>query len=187
MIRRVLLADLKDLHRSDAECKVVEELGINHGSVRADIAVINGAMNCYEIKSDKDNLLRLPEQICAYNAIFDRTTIVVGQSHVLSVIEMVPDWWGITLARASIGDEVDLKMSTIRAAQPNNARDCLPIARLLWRHEALGVLTELEIDKGLRSKPKKFIYDALVKSLELESLSQIVRSILRSRQNWRAA
>jgi hypothetical protein len=38
---------------------VLDELGIDHGRQRADIAVINGRMTGYEIKSDRDTLAPL--------------------------------------------------------------------------------------------------------------------------------
>ena len=42
---------------------IVEELGLCRGSVRADIAVINGLMKGFEIKSDRDTLQRsLPKR-----------------------------------------------------------------------------------------------------------------------------
>ena len=46
-IRQELVRKLEDSYRDDPEHKIVEELGINHGSVRADVAVINGIMDCY--------------------------------------------------------------------------------------------------------------------------------------------
>src|SRR5438093_602201 len=74
---------------------VVDELGLKHGKCRADIAVINGHLAGYEIKSDEDSLDRLEEQVEVYSAVFDRATVVVGTKHVGSIRSVVPRWWGI--------------------------------------------------------------------------------------------
>jgi hypothetical protein len=59
--------------------RIIEELGVVHGKSRIDIAVINGLMHGYEIKSDKDTLQRLPEQMNMYNSVFNKVTLVVGK------------------------------------------------------------------------------------------------------------
>ncbi len=41
-IRQELVCRLELAYKDDPEHMIVEELGINHGSVRADVAVING-------------------------------------------------------------------------------------------------------------------------------------------------
>jgi hypothetical protein len=77
---------------------VIDELGLRHGTNRADIAVLNGHFIAYEIKSDEDSLKRIESQITAYNAIFDRATVIVGRRHLEKVERLVPRWWGITAA-----------------------------------------------------------------------------------------
>jgi hypothetical protein len=42
---------------------VIDELGLAHAKSRIDVAVINGCIHGYEIKSDKDTLDRLSKQI----------------------------------------------------------------------------------------------------------------------------
>src|SRR5690606_32363510 len=116
----------------------------NHGSVRADVAVINGIMDCYEIKSDRDTLQRLPEQIRAYNAVFDKVTLVVGFSHIYEALEIIPDWWGVKIAKTNTTG--DVIFSTIREPVPNTNKDKDAIARLLWREEALRILEDKKQD-----------------------------------------
>src|SRR5437867_10015901 len=74
---------------------VIDELGLNHGECRADIAVINGKLSGYEIKSDLDSLVRLKRQIRAYDTIFQSASIVVAPRHLRKVIRTVPLHWGI--------------------------------------------------------------------------------------------
>lgn len=184
-IRRALVCKLENAYRDDPEHKIVEELGINHGSVRADVAVINGIMDCYEIKSDRDTLQRLPEQIRAYNAVFDKVTLVVGFNHLYDALEMIPDWWGVTIAKTNQYGGITL--NEIRKADYNTNKDKDSIARLLWREEALRILEKKQQDAGVRSKPKAIIYERLTTTLDMEELSSIVRQSLRSRPMWRVA
>jgi hypothetical protein len=184
-IRQELVRRLEIAYEDDPEHKIVEELGINHGSVRADIAVINGLMDCYEIKSDRDTLQRLPDQITAYNAVFDKVTLVVGFAHLYEALEMIPDYWGVTIAKTDKNDAVVL--SEIREANLNTNKDKDSIARLLWREEALRILKQKQQDAGVRSKPKAVIYERLTSTLEVEELSSIVRQSLCSRPMWRSA
>ncbi|WP_283807951.1 DUF2130 domain-containing protein [Bradyrhizobium macuxiense] len=47
---------LKERH-GDADTLVLDELGLRHGTCRVDIAVVNGYLHDYEIKSDADTLV----------------------------------------------------------------------------------------------------------------------------------
>lgn len=183
-IRQELVRRLKVAYKDDPDYKIVEELGINHGSVRADVTVINGIMDCYEIKSDKDTLQRLPEQIRAYNAVFDKVTLVVGFSHLYEALEMIPDWWGVTIAK--IGKQGNVTLNNIRESSYNINKDKDSIACLLWREEALRILEEKQQASGVRSKPKAVIYERLISAVDVEELSFIVRQSLRSRALWRS-
>ncbi len=46
-------------HHRDPNTLVVDELGLQHGESRADIAVVNGHLLGVEIKSDVDTLIAL--------------------------------------------------------------------------------------------------------------------------------
>lgn len=184
-IRQALVRSLEAAYKDDPEHKIIEELGINYGSVRADVAVINGIMDCYEIKSDRDTLQRLPGQIRGYNAVFDKVTLVVGFAHIYEALEMIPDWWGVTIAKTNSNGSI--VFSVIRDARANTNKDKDTIARLLWREEALRILEDKHQDVGVRSKPKAVIYDRLTSVLDVEELSFIVRQSLRSRPMWRVA
>lgn len=65
------------------------------GRSKADCVVLNGSSTCYEIKSDFDNLDRLPEQLAFYKKIFDRIFVVVGKAHIEKVQELCAEDIGI--------------------------------------------------------------------------------------------
>lgn len=184
IIRSALKEVLKEHHAQDKESRVIEELGVRHGSVRIDIAVVNGIMHGYEIKSDRDTLERLPEQMIEFNAVFDRITLVVGKQHLYRAIHIVPDWWGITIAKVDTKGQV--VFYTIREPEDNNQQEKVSIARLLWREEALRILEEHNQADGVRSKPREYIYKKLADVLEADILKERVRkTLLIPREDWR--
>ena len=69
---------LYEYKKEDSTAVVVDEMGLSAHAARIDIGVINGKMVGYEIKSDRDNLDRLPRQLAIYNQIFDLVTIVLN-------------------------------------------------------------------------------------------------------------
>jgi hypothetical protein len=73
-------------HLGEPDTVIFEELGVQHGLSRIDLAVVNGELHGFEFKSDKDTLARLPEQAESYGRVFDRVTLVVGESHLLHLL-----------------------------------------------------------------------------------------------------
>jgi hypothetical protein len=170
---------------SDPNTLIVEELGLRHGAARVDIAVINGELHGYELKSDQDTLKRLPAQAATYNSVLDRITLILTPHHVDQATEMIPDWWGIILAEGQLEDEINLR--TIRSGAKNPSVSAIAIARLLWRDEALQLLAELGAIDGMRSKPRTRIYSRIIELIALPQLQDSVRNQLKSRKDWRSA
>lgn len=134
-IRRVLLADLGHRYNDPIHDLIIEEFGCN--SARADVAVINGSLHAFEIKSDSDSLERLPSQIEAYQGVFEYITLVCGRRLLERARTKVPDWWGLQKAVYKSGQVV---LRPIRAAKPNPSQDALALAGMLWKIEALASL-----------------------------------------------
>lgn len=55
------------------------------GLCKADIVILNGTSTVYEIKSDRDSLNRLSNQISNYQKVFAKVYVIAGQSHVNEV------------------------------------------------------------------------------------------------------
>ncbi|MBL8159118.1 sce7726 family protein [Candidatus Saccharibacteria bacterium] len=185
---REIRSTLKDCLRLeycfDEKMQILDEFGINYGEVRADVVAVGDVMHGYEIKSDYDSLNRLPNQIKAYNAVFDKVTIVTGASHIYSVIEIVPEWWGILVVRAN--DTGEITLHCIREAEANKNLDTHALARLLWRDEAMQILEGINAAHGVRTKPKSILCDRLTDSLEQESLRRKVVEKIHFRSALRA-
>jgi hypothetical protein len=96
-IRQPLIRELRRSH--DTDTLLVDEFGLCQGDVRVDVAVINSALNGFEIKSDSDTLDRLPAQQHVYSKVLDTVTIVAGEKHVDGILKIVPEWWSVRSAR----------------------------------------------------------------------------------------
>src|SRR2546422_3186885 len=156
-------------HKGDAETVIVEELGIQHGLSRIDLAVVNGELHGFELKSDRDTLARLPEQTETYGRVLDRVTLVIGERHLRRAVEMVPEWWGIRVARV---EAPELHFSDLKVAINNPSLDARCVAMLLWRDEALDLLEELGRARGMYSKCKAEIYSTLIEAVSLDDLRE---------------
>jgi len=162
---------------------VVDELGLRHGSGRADIAVINGRLVGYEIKSDHDSLKRLRKQVDLYDAIFDSITIVVGVKHISAICRRVPRHWGVVLAR--VGKRGGIQFETKRRPSANRRVDLLSVAQLLWKAEALDMVREITSSSEILRVRRSQLYDYLSKNVPADQLRREVRFRLRARSNWR--
>src|SRR5689334_21519972 len=94
-VRHAVRRHLTELHTGEFDTRIVEEMGIWSGSVRIDLAVINGELSGYELKSDRDTLERLPLQSRLYSRVFDKVTLVASGRHLDKAAGRIPDWWGI--------------------------------------------------------------------------------------------
>lgn len=181
-VRQALTAKLAANHGNDPSTLVRQELGLDHGQVFVDVAVLNGELHGYELKSNRDTLERLPRQVEVYSAVLNRATLVVGSIHFDAALPLVPKWWGVETATARPDGVVQLR--TIRKARSNPQQQPLAVAKLLWRDEVLTLLDTLGAAKGLRSKPRKVLYERLVEVLPLNKLNAEVRRVLKSREGW---
>lgn len=183
-IRTALKRKLLFQYKDDRETVVIEELGVHHGASRIDLAVVNGVLHGFELKSNQDTLTRLSEQANAFGSVFDRVTLVVGERHLCRAADIVPDWWGIRVAR---GKPNSLLFSDLKLPMENPSPDPFSVVSLLWRNEALSFLEELGGANGLRSRSRAEIYVALVERAAFSCLRDRVRRCLRDRREWRSA
>ena len=162
---------------------VIDELGLNHGKCRADIAVVNGRFVGYEIKSNNDSLRRLGEQVKSYSTVFDRVSVIVGNRYIDSIQDYIPDWWGVIVSAR--GPRGAVNFDLIRKAQTNKNIDPISIAKLLWRNEAEEILMQKKMPSKILRQPRAILYECLVDVLNTCELRKIVRKYLKNRKNWR--
>jgi hypothetical protein len=183
-IRRALRVEMRRLHLNDPDTRIVEELGLCQGIARVDLAVVNGDIHGYEIKSERDTLARLPSQTDVYSRTLDFVTIITAQCHAKKIAEIVPSWWGVwTVVQADSGFE--LEIARVNGRNPHI--NAFSFAQLLWRDEALQTLIDYGLAAGMRSKPREDLWRRLASGLSVEELGQVVRTRLKQRNNdWRS-
>jgi hypothetical protein len=183
-VRQAVKDKILKAHINDPSTLVIDELGLDHGRNRVDIAVINGELHGYELKSDSDNLLRLPQQSMTYSSIMDKVTLVVGEKHAQEAINIIPDWWGIKIATMNHRGSVNIV--TYRRNKKNKDIDPFELSKLIWKEEALALLAiKIKVDWRIRKLTRKDIYKLIVDTFSLDEIRYNTRAILKSRINWR--
>ena len=176
-VRDLLKRHLVDLQHDD-ETLILDELGLCQGDVRVDVATVNGEFSGFEIKSPADTLARWPNQCRVYSKVVDRAWLVATDKTLAQAD--APQWWGLI---GIIATPNHLGLRVIRPAQMNPSPDALAIASLLWRDEAIKALDDLGMARGIRTKPRAFVWQRLVDSVSLDSLRTTVRMALRTRSD----
>jgi len=182
-IRSALHRYLSKEYEKDPETLIIDELGLCEGEARVDIAVVNGILAGYEIKSDRDTLERLAHQTHIYSSVLDQVVIVVAPRHLEKVVDLVPEWWGIWEA---LKDSTGIRIESVRSPRQNPCVDPAALVQLLWRNEALDILKSLGAERGMLSKPRWMIWERLVELVPASQLRNLVREQLKRRTNWRS-
>jgi hypothetical protein len=180
-VKPAFLAQMQGLLGLEENCLLVEELGIEHGAARIDVATIGDCVHGFEIKADADSLSRLAHQASHYEKLVDFAYLVCTERHFQTAMEMLPAHWGLILATCARGP---IEFVVRRTANKNTLRSAESLARLLWRGEALAMLCELGLDRGVRQKSARVIHECLAQSLNLEELGSRVLRQLRLRPSW---
>lgn len=184
-IRKLLYAKFLNIKEfnTDSSTIVVNEMNVCRGLSRVDIAVINGKLHGYEIKSEQDTLERLPLQIDSYNKIFDKMTIVTGEKYLNRVEEIIPEWWGIYYISID-NNEAVLKRK--RTAKINKNIDMLELTELLWKDELIKLLNNHGITKGIKSKTRFALSKMAIENISSKNIKNFVKEQLKLRSTWRA-
>lgn len=110
------------------------------GSCKADVAILNGTSTVYEIKSERDSLARLANQIENYRKVFAKIYVIAGEAHVQDVIDSTPNCVGVmSLMRWD-------RIRTVREATDRSESVCpVTIFESLRSAEARAILGDLEV------------------------------------------
>lgn len=157
------------------------------GACKADLAILNGTATVYEIKSERDSLTRLANQVKNYKKVFAKVYVIAGETHVRGVLETVPEDVGVMcLSRR-------YQIRTVREAVDRPDRICTAtVFESLRSVEACALLKDLgvaipdvpntllhaEMRECFRRLKPEDVHVAMVKILkrtrDLAPLSQLV-------------
>jgi hypothetical protein len=169
--------------KSRPDTLVIDELGLAHARSRVDVAVINGCIHGYEIKSAQDSLDRLGHQIDIYRQALQKVTIVAAQRHVSKVVASVPDWCGVI--EVVHGARGAVLLRPMRPARMNPDVDPVILAHLLWRPEVLDLLSQIGYAPRELHGPRKPLYEMLCQAMTLREITVAIREFMGRRQTWR--
>ncbi|MDP3049233.1 MAG: sce7726 family protein [Thermodesulfovibrionales bacterium] len=181
-IRNILLHTLRQKYGGDSNTLVIEEMGLCQGNARVDVAVVNGSIHGYEIKSEKDTLKRLSGQQDIYNKVLDYVTVVTCTRHLYKIKQSVPRWWGISEVQCINGQ---IKLVKIRPCKKNKKVNPNELVQLLWRNETLDILRERNFHRGLINRSRNILWNSLVQNISIRELKKEIRDRIKTRQNWR--
>ncbi|MFP7478494.1 sce7726 family protein [Terribacillus saccharophilus] len=179
-VRKLLTNELFKVYGDCKETRIINELGLDFGAARVDVAVVNGIMHGYEIKSDVDTLKRLPRQIEYYNRAFERMTIVSSRKYLSQVKTLVPEWWGIKIISAD-----QSRLINVRKGRRVSYQDPEIIIKLLWKKELEGLIDYLGLPKSLKKMRKKQLLSFLQAEADFGVIKTYVYSTLKGRKDWR--
>ncbi|WP_461329820.1 sce7726 family protein [Bradyrhizobium diazoefficiens] len=111
------------------------------GSCKADLVILNGTASVYEIKSERDSLDRLGNQIENYKKVFATINVIACEAHIPRVLQSVPEDVGVmSLSRR-------YQITTVREAKDCPGRTCpVSVFESLRSAEARAVLGEMSIE-----------------------------------------
>ncbi len=173
---------LRRSHRS-AKILVIDELGLAHGKGRVDVAVLDGWLHGYEIKSSKDTTRRLNNQIDLYIKCLEKVTIVSAESHLDDVMELCPDYFGVIEAKK--GKRGGIQFRTVRKEHPNPDVDSYFLAHLLWKNEALTVAKAAGAPEANERLSRLELYRLLSLTMTARELFKHVKLAIMDRDTWR--
>lgn len=182
-IRLALHSKLEKQYYVKKNHLIVHELSLEHGKNRIDIAVFDTYIHGYEIKSSKDNLLRLQNQLTQYSKSLQKLTFVVAENHYQDVLLSTPDWCGLILATK--GPRGGVSFRSIRRAKLNPNVDFISLAHILWKSEAIDLLYQYGITERLEYKTRKELYKQLNQVMTVQQLALEIKTKLLKRGNWR--
>lgn len=165
------------LRQQDASAAIIHELPLLRGRGRADLAFVNGSLSGYEIKSDRDSLRRLGDQVQHYDSVFEYATVVVTHSHIKNARRIIPQRWGICVVRDQDGKPA---IQRVRNPRRNPVTDSEALARLLWKRECVRALTRNGV-KASVCTPVLRLWEAVAR-LPQSRLLQEVRLALKARR-----
>ncbi|NNH81626.1 sce7726 family protein [Rhizobium laguerreae] len=148
------------------------------GTCKADLVILNGTATVYEIKSERDSLTRLANQVANYRKVFAKVNVIASEDHVEGVLATVSEDIGVVCLSKRY------RISTEREGVNQPERVCPEtVFESLRSAEAVAILRALGRD--IPQLPNTLLHGALrsiFASLDPATLhSEMVRTLKRTR------
>jgi len=161
---------------------LIQEMGIERGLNRIDVAVVGEGLTGFEIKSDFDVPDRLATQIHAFNRVFGHINLVVSARTASDYAAIIPRWWGLWVADRTSGDPTSISIHERRSADKNRVCDAMSIVSLLRSDEVLTITARYAgLHRVTRRASKRELGRRLTELLTVDELALAVAAALRQR------
>lgn len=156
-IKAIFLQELRSNGRISPSTIIANEFPIRGSSVRADLAFVDDQFIGVEIKSDRDSLRRLENQLATYRRVFDHVILVAAERHLKGLREQ----------HASEVDEIwclstDNSLRQISLAKPRDG----------GANQFAALLTKRELEKAMRLAGSKELQHAEARQAFESAFSQ---------------
>lgn len=169
-LRKAFVVANKDLLKSG---EFINEYNINKATI--DLCTLNNDFYAFEIKSEADNLKRLPNQLLCYELIADFINLVVWENHLEEALKIIEnDNVGVIKAFKTNGEII---FETIREAKRN-----IPETNFYLHNLFTDDLKTLAKEKGIVKTKKELgtykwgIVDKIKDKCELKDAKAILKS-----------
>lgn len=126
------------------------------GSCKADVAILNGTSTVYEIKSERDSLVRIHDQVSWYGRFFAHVNVITGENHIKNVLAIVHEDVGVLLLTDRF------QIATIRKSQYSPERISQEVIfDSIRRDEAKKILKKNGVE--IPAVPNTLMYSSLRK------------------------
>jgi hypothetical protein len=115
--------------------------------------------------------------------VLDQATLVVGSRLLSEAVDVVPRWWGVLRV---LSTPRGLEFRTIRRGRRNPQRNARAMVELLWFDHALALLEQHDAARGVRGKPRRFVWDRICDRFNVDEIAKAVREQLKARATLQA-
>lgn len=163
MLRSGMIAD---------DVVLINELALENFSRRADIALVNGNIELFEIKSEADNLLRLSGQIETFTRYCDKMHVVAAPRHIEDILSSTPN----EVAVWQLDGSGIIKI--VRRGKKQTLRDKQSLLRLININELKHLLRENAVKVSIQRR--KYL-EAAAMELPVSMIRSGVLELLKER------
>jgi hypothetical protein len=147
--KAALLNFLRDSGGLTRGTAATTELILDKHSVRADVVLCNErGLHCFEIKTQRDTLSRLDNQVATYARHGDLVTVVAATKHINAVISRVPDYVGIYELLSFSGIRVVREATVSPVLDTDAMLSILPVSEIASRLRVNGRVRSEAVDKA---------------------------------------
>jgi hypothetical protein len=143
---------------------IATEVPVNQTQNIADVIQISPNISyAFEIKSDRDNFVRLSKQIQSYSSVFNYVSVVVSENSYKSVLPLIPKKIGIILIKES-----DIIVKRKPTEIKKLSKDAL--AKIIWKNNLLKIMSSKFATNKLKDLSDYELRKLFIKHYNLEEI-----------------